>query len=75
MPDPMPASCDLIEAVATTGMADPRAVGTLDGRPGGNRARGGVCQLSADTDLEAVRAWLAEYANSPHTLRSYRKEV
>lgn len=75
MPDPMPASRDLIEVVATTGMADPRAVGTLDGRQGSNRARGGVCQLSADTDLEAVRAWLAEYANSPHTLRSYRKEV
>lgn len=75
MPDPIPASRDLIEAVATTGTADPRTVGTLDGRQGSNRARGGACQLSAQTDLQAVHAWLAEYVNSPHTLRSYRKEV
>lgn len=40
-----------------------------------NRARGAHRQIAADTDLEAVRLWLAEYANSPHTLRSYRKEA
>ena len=27
------------------------------------------------TDVGAVRLWLAEYAGSPHTLRSYRKEA
>lgn len=43
----------------------------LDGRDGSNRARGGVRQIAADTDIEAVRMWLAEYAESPHTLRSY----
>lgn len=48
---------------------------TLDGSTGSNRARGGIRQTSADTDVEAVRLWLAEYADSPHTLRSYRKEV
>lgn len=47
----------------------------LDGRDGTNRARGANRQVTADTDLEAVRLWLAEYASSPHTLRSYRKEV
>ncbi|PMS21574.1 integrase [Trinickia dabaoshanensis] len=47
----------------------------LDGRDGTNRARGGHRQIAADTDLEAVRLWLAEYAGSPHTLRSYRKEA
>ena len=47
----------------------------LDGRAGTNRAHGAHRQISADTDLEAVRLWLAEYANSPHTLRSYRKEA
>lgn len=47
----------------------------LDGRAGTNRAHGAKRQIAADTDLEAVRLWLAEYAGSPHTLRSYRKEV
>lgn len=47
----------------------------LDGREGTNRARGGVRQITADTDVEAVRLWMAEYADSPHTLRSYRKEA
>lgn len=47
----------------------------LDGSAGSNRARGGVRQIAADTDIEAVRLWLAEYADSPHTLRSYRKEA
>jgi len=47
----------------------------LDGSNGANRARGGgVRQIAADTDVDAVRLWLAEYAGSPHTLRSYRKE-
>lgn len=47
----------------------------LDGRAGTNRARGGHLQIAADCDVEAVRLWLAEYAASPHTLRSYRKEA
>ncbi len=47
----------------------------LDGGQGSNRSRSGVCQLNASNDIEAVRAWLAEYADTPHTLRSYRKEV
>lgn len=46
-----------------------------DGSLGINRARGGICQLSANTDIEAIRAWLAEYSGSPHTLRAYRKEA
>lgn len=47
----------------------------LDGHDGTNRARGGHPQIAADSDVEAVRLWLAEYAGSPHTLRSYRKEA
>ncbi|MFM0474000.1 tyrosine-type recombinase/integrase [Paraburkholderia strydomiana] len=47
----------------------------LDGRDGTNRARGEHLQIAADSDVEAVRLWLAEYAGSPHTLRSYRKEA
>ncbi|KPD15777.1 tyrosine-type recombinase/integrase [Burkholderia sp. R-69980] len=47
----------------------------LDGRLGTNRANGMHKQIAADTDVEAVRLWLAEYSASPHTLRSYRKEA
>jgi integrase/recombinase XerC len=47
----------------------------LDGRDGTNRAHGANRQIAADTDLDAVRLWLAEYVSSPHTLRSYRKEA
>lgn len=47
----------------------------LDGRQGINRGRHSIRQIAADTDIEAIRLWLAEYAGSPHTLRSYRKEA
>ncbi len=66
MPDLVPAA-DSLPAIVL-----PPA---LDGSTGSNRARGGVRQISADTDVEAVGLWLAEYAGSPHTLRSYRKEA
>ncbi|MEI2783754.1 MAG: hypothetical protein V9H25_21990, partial [Candidatus Competibacter sp.] len=48
----------------------------LDGRAGHNRAGPDVvCQLAANNDLEAVQAWLAEFRDSPQTLRNYRKEA
>jgi len=48
----------------------------LDGRGGANRAPAGtIKQISAGDDLEAVRCWLAEFHDSPHTFRNYRKEV
>ena len=48
----------------------------LDGRAGVNRAGSDVvCQLAASNDMEAVRAWLAEFHDSPQTLRNYRKEA
>ncbi|MHB9102700.1 MAG: tyrosine-type recombinase/integrase [Sulfuricella sp.] len=66
MPDLMPSTENLPTTALLPG---------LDGTNGSNRARGGVRQIGADTDLDAVRLWLAEYAGSPHTLRSYRKEA
>lgn len=49
---------------------------SLDGHQGGNRAEQTERKLiAADSDLEAIGLWLAEYADSPHTLRSYRKEA
>jgi integrase len=48
---------------------------SLDGRDGTNRARDTNCQVDADTDIKAVRFWLAEYTLSPYTLRNYRREA
>ena len=48
----------------------------LDGRSGTNRARTpAFCQIRADNDVAAIAVWLAEFAHSPHTFRSYRKEA
>ncbi len=48
--------------------------GELNGRWGRNRSNG-ISQISAETDLEAIQTWLAEFESSPHTWRNYRKEV
>ena len=48
----------------------------LDGRYGSNRAGAETSQqLAADNDLDAIRAWLDEFADSPRTQRHYRKEA
>jgi len=56
----------------TTTMSLPDVFSNEAGR---NRSRAGHQQIAAQTDLEAVQLWLAEFVQSPHTLRSYRKEV
>src|SRR5574337_677813 len=49
---------------------------SLDGCAGANRAPADtIKQIAAETDLEAVQAWLAEFHDSPHTFRNYRKEI
>ncbi|MFP3556719.1 tyrosine-type recombinase/integrase [Paraburkholderia sp. SIMBA_049] len=47
----------------------------LDGRDGTNRGDPGNSQLSARNDLDAVRAWLSNYADTKTTFDSYRKEA
>ena len=47
----------------------------LDGSLGANRGERKSCQIAASTDIEAICVWLAEYRDSPHTLRSYQREV
>jgi integrase len=47
----------------------------LDGRDGTNRGSAGLSQLSATNDLDAVRAWLANYADTKTTFGNYRKEA
>ena len=46
----------------------------LDGTFGAFRAAVGG-QLVAKNDIDAISTWLRDYSDSPHTLRSYRKEA
>jgi Site-specific recombinase XerD len=49
---------------------------SLDGRNGTNRLQSsGARQIEAENDLEAIYVWLREFQDSPHTFRSYRKEI
>jgi len=48
----------------------------LSGAHGTNRAGTQTPrQIAANDDVAAIGLWLAEYMDSPHTLRSYRKEA
>jgi site-specific recombinase XerD len=47
----------------------------LEGRNGTNRCRDKSCQISAETDYEAIQCWLREYQTSLATYRSYLKEA
>lgn len=47
----------------------------LDGSDGTNRAIGNRPQIAASNDIDALKAWLARYHNSPSTFDSYRKEA
>ncbi|RQS64364.1 integrase [Burkholderia sp. Bp8963] len=47
----------------------------LDGRAGTNRSRADHAQIAAANDLDAVRAWLARFVDTPTTFQNYRKEA
>lgn len=47
----------------------------LNGADGGNRARGTVCQIRADNDIDAIKAWLARFLDKRTTFDNYRKEA
>lgn len=59
-----------LDEIAKHGLPD-----ALSGRDGLNRAQTGVRQIAADTDLDAIQTWLAEYPPTSSTFRAYRKEV
>lgn len=48
---------------------------SIDGRAESNRATGNHPQIAAVTDVDAVRVWLARFADTETTLDSYRKEA
>ncbi|NYT64782.1 tyrosine-type recombinase/integrase [Alcaligenaceae bacterium] len=47
----------------------------LDGSTGLNRAHGNQSQIAANTDIDAIIAWLTRFTDSPNTLANYRKEA
>lgn len=47
----------------------------LDGSEGLNRAVGKPAQISASNDLQAIKAWLACFADTKTTFNNYRKEA
>jgi integrase/recombinase XerD len=47
----------------------------LDGHDGTNRAAGRQAQIAATNDLDALRAWLARFADTKTTFENYRKEA
>jgi integrase/recombinase XerD len=47
----------------------------LEGSVGANRVKGGYKQIAADTDADALKAFLARYAETKTTFENYRKEV
>lgn len=73
-----------MDSSSRTALAVPTQVWTLDavhldddsinGRRGLNRARGRR-QIEADTDAEAINAWLSRFVESPNTFASSRKEA
>jgi site-specific recombinase XerD len=47
----------------------------LDGRNGDNRATGNRPQIAANNDIDAIKAWLARFADTRTTFDNYRKEA
>jgi site-specific recombinase XerD len=72
MPTPPPTTAVVLQPAPLDTLVIPAA---LDGGNGNNRARGGTAQLAAANDLDAIRAWLARFADKPTTFDSYRKEA
>ena len=47
----------------------------FDGRNGTNRATGNRPQIAAQNDIDAIKAWLARFADTKTTFDNYRKEA
>lgn len=63
----------VVELVNSIELADPLA--NLDGSNGSNRATGNRPQIAANTDVDAIKAWLARFLQTKTTFDNYRKEA
>jgi integrase/recombinase XerD len=69
-----PPAVTAVRLIRPMPIEDVVVVDALSGRTGSNRSPGHR-QISADTDREAVMAWLARSADSPNTLANSRREA
>lgn len=65
----------LIRIPAIAPIEHARFPGELNGETGSNRATGGRPQIAAQNDVDALKAWLARFVDTPTTFSSYRKEA
>jgi len=65
---------DLIPMPAIAPLELVRLPAHLDGRAGSNRSTLGHAQIAAQTDIDALKAWLARFLDTRTTFDSYRKE-
>jgi len=63
----------VIPAIATIDLV--KLSPELDGSSGANRAIGNRPQITANTDTDAIKVWLARYLDTKTTFDSYRKEA
>jgi integrase/recombinase XerD len=66
---------DLIPIPAVAPLELVRLPDHLDGRNGSNRSTLGHAQIAAQTDIDALKAWLARFLDTRTTFDSYRKEA
>ncbi len=65
---------DLIPVAAIAPLELVRLPDHLDGQTGSNRSTLGHAQIAAQTDIDALKAWLARFLDTRTTFDSYRKE-
>ena len=65
---------DLVPIPAITPLELVRLPEQLDGRSGSNRSIQAHAQIAAQTDIDALKAWLARFLDTRTTFDSYRKE-
>lgn len=75
METPEPAETGALVPAELAPVGEIVVIDALSGRDGSNRSRAGNRQLDADTDQQAVLAWLARFADSPNTLANARREA
>jgi integrase/recombinase XerD len=66
-------NCELVPEPAP--IESIRLPSNLDGRAGSNRATHSRSQIAANTDVEAITAWLARFLDKKTTFDNYRKEA
>jgi len=78
---PLSLTFPMLEPAVMTGSILPVPLDALvipaapDGRDGAYRATGRHAQIAATHDLDALRAWLARFADMKTTFENYRKEA